>query len=322
VTARIPIVSVAMKAYNHAPFVSAAVRSILDQTFDDFEFVITDDGSSDATPEIIAGFDDPRIRFERFPENRGIAAAMHATVQRSRGEFIAIMNSDDVSMPRRLERQVAFLRERPDVAATFCVPQEIDDEGRKLAPTGIFRVPFSTAFPSRTEWLRHFFFAGNCLCAPSAMIRRASFVELGPDDPRLHLLGDLDRWVRLLTRSEIFVMDEPLVAFRWRHDRGNASVAGAATARRNAFETFQILRRYRDFPSELLHAIFGEDIARMGIDTERARRVWLAEIALLGGQPWHRLLAMETLFASATDRADLRRLDELSGSLDIFAATA
>jgi len=310
-----------MKAYNHAPFVGRAVRSILDQTFDDFEFVITDDGSTDATPQIIAGFDDPRIRFERFPQNRGIAAALHATVQRSRGEFIAIMNSDDVSMPSRLERQVAFLRERPDVAATFCVPQEIDDEGRELAPTGVFPVPFSTAFPSRTEWLRHFFFNGNCLCAPSAMIRRTSFVELGSDDPRLHLLMDLDRWVRLLTRHEIFVSDEPLVAFRWRRDRGNASATGAGTERRNAFETLQILHLYRDFPSALLRTIFCDDIARSGIDTERPTAQWLAAVALLGGQPWHRLFALETLFASAAERADFRRLDELSGSLEIFAST-
>ena len=311
-----------MKAYNHAPFVGQAVRSILDQTFDDFEFVITDDGSSDATPEIIAGFDDPRIRFERFPENRGIAAAMHATVQRSRGEFIAIMNSDDVSMPGRLERQVAFLREHPDVAATFCVPQEIDDEGCELAPTGIFRVPFSTAFPSRTDWLHHFFFAGNCLCAPSALIRREAFVELGSDDPRLYLLMDLDRWVRLLARHEIFVVDEPLVAFRWRRDEENASAAGGATMRRNAFETFQVLRRYRDFPGELLRTIFSKEIARLGIDAERMTGPWLAEIALLGGQPWHRLFALETLFTSATEHADFRRLCELSGSLDVFSASA
>lgn len=322
VTARHPIVSVAMKAYNHAPFVGQAVRSILDQTFADFEFVITDDGSSDATPEIIAGFDDPRIRFERFPENRGIAAAMHATVSRSRGEFIAIMNSDDVSMPNRLERQVAFLRERRDVAAAFCVPREIDDDGRELAATGVFHVPFSTAFPSRTEWLRRFFFAGNCLCAPSAMIRRTSFVELGSDDPRLHLLPDLDRWIRLLTRHEIFVTDEPLLAYRWRRDHGNASAANAATARRNAFETLQVLRRYRDFPSDLLQAIFGEDIARLGIRGEPASERLLAEVALLGSQPWHRLFALESLFGSATERAELRRLNDLSGSLEIFAPTA
>jgi glycosyltransferase involved in cell wall biosynthesis len=310
-----------MKAYNHAPFVGPAVQSILDQTFDDFEFVITDDGSTDATPEIIAGFDDPRIRFERFSENRGIAAALRATVERSRGEFIAVMNSDDLSMPARLERQVAFLRARPDVAAAFCVPQEIDNAGSEIA-TGIFRVPFATAFPSRAEWLRHFFFAGNCLCAPSAMIRREAFDELGPDDSRLHLLVDLDRWVRLLTRREIFVMDENLLAFRWRGDRGNASAAGAATARRNAFETLQVLRRYRDLPTELLREIFAEEIARSGIDSGRPASLWLADVALLGVQPWHRLFALETLYASAAGQADFRRLRELSGSLEIFAPEA
>jgi glycosyltransferase involved in cell wall biosynthesis len=322
VPARAPIVSVAMKAYNHAPFVGQAIQSVLDQSFDDFELVVTDDGSTDATPQIIAAFNDERIRFERFTENRGIAETMHATLQRTRGDYIAILNSDDVALPHRLERQVAFLRAHPDVAAVFCVPQEIDDDGKLQPASGIFARPFSNVAPSRTDWLRQFFFGGNCLCAPSATIRRSAYIELGYDDSRLYLLADLDRWVRLLTRHEIYVADEPLVAFRWRRDRGNVSAGSTATTLRNAFESLQILRRYRGFTRQLLCAIFADDIAHCSIDTERPNNVWLADVALLGSQPWHRLFALETLFDSATEPGDFRRIRDLSGTLDIFGLSS
>jgi hypothetical protein len=91
-----------------------------------------------------------------------------------------------------------------------------------------------------------------------------------------------------------------------------------ATTLRNVFESLQVLRRYRDFTSELLCAIFEGDIARCEIDTERPNSVWLADVALLGTQPWHRLFALESLFEAATQPRDFRRIRELGGTLDIF----
>ncbi len=316
---RVPTVSVAVKAHNHAPYVAQAMRSLLDQTFGDFEIVITDDGSTDATPEIIAGFSDERIRFERFEDNRGIVATMNATVQRARGEFVAILNSDDYAFAHRLETQVALLRDRPEVAAVFSVPREIDEAGEPSAPYGpLFRLPFARPDVPRADWLRHFFFHGNSLCAPSAMIRRSVYDQIGPDDPRFFQLMDLDRWVRLLERHEIYVMAEPLIAYRWRADLGNASALGTATYLRSTFESLQIFRRYRDFAPDFLRAIFAPDIARHTIDASGPSGVWLAEIALLGTHPLHRFFALESLFGAAAAPGDLQRLRELAGRINAF----
>jgi glycosyltransferase involved in cell wall biosynthesis len=314
-----PAVSVVIKAYNHAPYVAQSIESVLTQSFQDFEIVITDDGSTDATPEIIRSFGDPRIRFERFEQNRGIAAAMNATVARARGELIAILNSDDFALPGRLETQVAFLREHSEVAAVFSVPRQVDENGEPAAGFGpLFDIPFDEPNPPRQAWLRRFFFRGNSLCAPSAMVRHAVYREIGEDDPRLFNLHDYDRWIRLLEKHEIFVMREPLTAFRFRANDANASGGRHDATVRSAFEWFQILKRYRAFAPELLREIFAEDIVRHNVDTTGATGTWLAEVALAGNSQWHFLFALDTLFEAASEDRDYRRLRELAGNLNPF----
>ena len=314
-----PTVSVVIKAYNHAKYVAQSIDSILSQSFQDFELVITDDGSTDATPEIIRGFSDPRIRFERFEHNRGISQAMNATVARARGEFIAILNSDDFALPGRLETQVAFLRRHPEVAALFCVPRQVGEDGEPVAGYGtLFDFPFDEPAPPRHAWLRRFFFRCNSLCAPSAMVRRAVFEEIGDDDPRFHNLQDYDRWIRLLEKHEIFVMTEPLTAFRFRANQANASAGRHDATLRVAFEWFEILKRYRSFAPDFLREIFAEDIAQNGIDASGPAGTWLAELAMLGESPSHLLFALDTLYEAANDDASYRRLRDLAASVNPF----
>ena len=112
-----PQVSVVINSYNHAAFVGETIQSVLDQSFQDFEIVITDDGSTDSTPDVIRGFTDPRIHLQVFEQNRGMSTAMNDTIARARGEFIAILNSDDFAFSGRLAAQVAFLRANPQITA-------------------------------------------------------------------------------------------------------------------------------------------------------------------------------------------------------------
>ena len=313
-----PAVSVVIKSYNHAPFVAQTIQSVLDQSFQDFEIVVTDDGSTDATPDIIRGFADPRIRFHRFENNRGIAIAMNTTVVRARGDLIAILNSDDYALPGRLELQVAFLREHPNVAALFGAARQVGDDGEPVPGFETFRQPFAGFHPARAEWLRYFFFHGNCLCAPTAMIRRSAFLDIRLDDERFANLGDFDRWIRLLERYEIHVMPQELTAFRVRANDANMSAPRRDSMLRSAFEQSQILKRYRTFSRELLLEIFEPDLVAHTIDTTRPTDIWLVELALAAGTPWHRLFALDTMFDAARDERDLRRLRELTGNVNVF----
>ena len=161
-------VSVVIPSYNHAAYVAEAIRSALDQSHGDLEVVITDDGSRDGTPDVIRRIADPRIGLEVFEKNRGAGVALNSAIRRARGEFICFLASDDFFLPGKLEKQVRFLRENPHVAAVFGMPRFADQRGAPLAENfngDIFLAPFTKNLRTRPDWLRHFFYEGNCLSA-------------------------------------------------------------------------------------------------------------------------------------------------------------
>jgi glycosyltransferase involved in cell wall biosynthesis len=317
-----PQVSVVINSYNHAAFVGEAIQSVLDQSFQDFEIVVTDDASTDGTPDIVKGFADPRISLEVFERNRGTAVALNATIARARGEFIAILNSDDFALPGRLATQVAFLRANPHIAAVFGLPRAVDERGAPAKCFVDFMRPFSLTDLSQKSWLNFFFFHGNCLCDPTAMIRRSAYQEVGSYDPRLINLEDFDMWVRICSRHDIHVMREELTAYRVRNDNRNMSAPRPDTLLRSQFEFSQILRRYRTMSTELLRNVFADQLVASGISSDGPHDLWLAELALLAGSPAHRLFALETFFETAQQDSQLQRLRSLTGSIDLFGLMA
>ena len=114
-----PLVSVIIPVYNTERYLAESIESILAQTFTDFELIIVDDGSSDRSPEIIREFErrDERIRVTRFAQNAGEWKARTAGLAAARGEYIAWQDSDDISLPERLERQARFLQANPEIGA-------------------------------------------------------------------------------------------------------------------------------------------------------------------------------------------------------------
>ncbi|MPZ19209.1 MAG: glycosyltransferase [Luteitalea sp.] len=108
-------VSAVMPAYNAAPYLKDAVDSVISQTFENWELIVIDDGSQDDTPTVLAAYRDPRIRVLRLPKNSGRGAARNAGLAVATGRYIAVCDSDDISLPHRFARQVAFLEAHPEV---------------------------------------------------------------------------------------------------------------------------------------------------------------------------------------------------------------
>ena len=104
-----PLVSVLMPVFNGEKFLREAVDSILSQTFTEFEFIIIDDGSTDKTKEIIYHYKDPRIQYFSYNKNKGFIFALDYGLRKATGDWIARMDQDDVSYPKRLEEQISFL---------------------------------------------------------------------------------------------------------------------------------------------------------------------------------------------------------------------
>jgi glycosyltransferase involved in cell wall biosynthesis len=319
-----PLVSVVIPSYNHEAFVGDTIRSILGQSYPDFEIVVTDDCSRDRTPDVIRAFADKRIDLEVLDRNCGASVAVNSAIRRSHGAFVCLLASDDYFLPGKLEKQVAFLKSNSSVAAVFGMPRFIDERGAALSPDNtfnrdVFQKPFRENLRSRAQWLRQFFFYGNCLCQPTAMIRRTVLDDVGLFDPRLANLPDFDLWVRLCMRHEIHVIEEEFTAMRIRDDNRNMSAARPDSLLRHMFELSRILEHYRTMPLTLAIEVFDRDLRNLDIDRNRPFGAWLAELALRYNQSSHALFGLETLFETClTAEEEVQRLIELTGQINPF----
>lgn len=122
-----PRVSVIMPSYNKEKYIAKSIASILNQTYKDFELLIIDDVSTDSSVDIIQSFDDKRIRFYQNKQNVGMAANRNIGIEKAEGEFIALLDADDLSTEDRLEKEVRFLDSRPDIDVVFGAFDEIDE---------------------------------------------------------------------------------------------------------------------------------------------------------------------------------------------------
>ncbi|WP_421857946.1 glycosyltransferase family 2 protein [Oricola sp.] len=132
-----PVASIVVPAYNVAATIAETLHSLLEQTFQDFEIIVVDDGSSDRTPEIVESFKDDRLRMV-YQKNRGLAGAHNTGIYEARGEFVGFCDADDLWLPEKLERHIEHLRANPDVGISFAGSRMIDANGK---PLGINQSP-------------------------------------------------------------------------------------------------------------------------------------------------------------------------------------
>lgn len=138
-----PKVSVIMSAYNAQECIAEAIASILNQTFENFEFLILNDGSTDRTQEIIESFSDPRIQIIK-QKNQGLTKSLNTLIKKARGTYIARMDADDVSLPERFEKQISFLETHPDIVmcGTQCDAYPVPCLHTDIKKMMIFHNPF------------------------------------------------------------------------------------------------------------------------------------------------------------------------------------
>lgn len=239
-----PTVSVVIPSYNHEKYIEETLDSILNQTFQDFEIIITDDGSSDQSVEKIKKYLDPRIKLYVFEKNKGACTALNNCIINSKGKYIAYVSSDDVWEPDKLEKQLKFL-ENSQVPVVFTKAKIIDENSNIFTEKNH---PYYSIFDqdnrSREERLRNFFFSGNCLCHPSILIKKSVYDELGLYNERMANLPDFEMWIRICMKYDIHILDEKLTRFRVRSQNANASGINPRTLIRTRFEWKQVLDHY------------------------------------------------------------------------------
>jgi glycosyltransferase involved in cell wall biosynthesis len=195
-----PRVSVVMSVYNECNYVRRAIDSMLAQTFQDFEFVIVDDGSTDGTADIIGEYKDPRIRLFR-QANQGLERSLNDGISLSRGTYVARMDADDISRRDRLDLQVSFLDERPScgLVGSYCIVQWDDEPTQHHV-----RVPLTDrAIRRRIYW-------ENPFVHSSVMMRRSVLARAGLYKPE-YRWGDYELWCRIIQVCEAANLPDELV---------------------------------------------------------------------------------------------------------------
>jgi hypothetical protein len=199
-----PVVSVVIPVYNGEPYLREAVESVLAQTLSDLELLIINDGSSDATGSLARAFDDPRVRVLDNAANIGLAATRNRGIRECRGRYLAWLDADDTSHPRRLELQIRLLESRPDIGAC----------GTWVTPIG-GREGDVWRYPTDPEIIRCRMLFDNPLAISSAVVRRGIFVEHRLEhEPQRVYTEDYDFWERLLHHSDLMNLPEVLTRYR------------------------------------------------------------------------------------------------------------
>ncbi len=210
-----PTVSVIMPAYNATRYVEQAIRSILAQTLGDFEFIITDDGSTDDTLAILNRFaaEDPRVVVISRP-NTGIVGALNDALAKSRGQLIARMDADDVAMPERLARQVEYLRAHPECVVVGTFVETIDPYGSVLD-----RLVHETEHePIDQELMTG---RGFAMVHPTIMTRAAALRSVGGYRKQWQHSEDLDLFLRLAEIGRLHNIPEYLLQYRMHYESAN-----------------------------------------------------------------------------------------------------
>lgn len=194
-----PLVSIVSAYYNREAFVTESIGSLFTQTYSNIEIIVVDDGSRDGTLAALQALDDPRLKIITRP-NTGFTAAINEAVRASRGEYVAIHGSGDLSLPNRIAEQAAVLREKPVVGVVGCWVENDEDEG---GGTRLFKT--LNGLPFRATLMER-----NLFTHGEVMFRRALYDQVGGYREFFRFSQDRDLWLRISRHAEYAIVPKLL----------------------------------------------------------------------------------------------------------------
>jgi len=226
----LPELSVVMAVYNGQDHLSESIESILKQTYHHFEFIIINDGSTDESVAIIERYATKDRRIIHITQrNRGLTKSLNIGINMAKGKYIARQDADDISFPKRFEKQMAFLKEHNDtvLCGTWCIETDESCGSKKRQ------------FPIDDKNLRKNLKYVNNFCHPSVIFLRKAFIESGQYDERFTTAQDFELWIRLAAFGKLANLPEILVdkrigfseAISWKNRRQKMDVVAKVIAK-------------------------------------------------------------------------------------------
>jgi glycosyltransferase involved in cell wall biosynthesis len=258
-----PTVSIVLPTYNRAKFIGQAVTSALGQTYDDIEVLVVDDGSVDDTSDIIGTFSDPRLKYIKLTSNSGRSSARNRGLQRARGDYIAFLDSDDYYLPQKIEMQVQFLNEHPDVDMVYTASACVDTDDRPIQY--FYRAPVSGKIYNEIA-----FFKPLTITLPTVMLRRGVLTKVGSFDEQMERFEDTDFWRRIAKHFKIAGIDEVTCHIRSHQGNHISSFEPESFKRAIAYYVEKVFREDRDIDplivgagARRLHELYGSALLGM-----------------------------------------------------------
>ena len=211
-----PTVSVVIPAYNRAHSIGQAIQTVLNQTYQDLEIIVVDDGSSDNTSEVVRSLKDERIRYIRHEENKGAPAARNTGIKAAQGEYIAFQDSDDEWLPQKLEKQMkVFETVPPKVGVVYSGFLRIENGKKEY-------IPYSWVAQKEGD-IHKELLRGSFITTPSLVVRKECFKKAGIFDEHLPRLQDWELVLRLSKYYDFKFIEEPLLTSPFTSDSLSAS---------------------------------------------------------------------------------------------------
>lgn len=212
-----PLISIVMVNYNHEDYIKPAIESVLAQTYQNWELIVVDDGSTDRSPEILEEYakKDPRIHVYLQKQNRQICVVTNIGFQHVTGAYVARLDSDDLWLPDKLEKQLQFMEEHPEGSLCFTKLDIIDENEEILNDTlPDYYAAYNKRQDSRGGWMRYFFFQGNTLIQSSLLMKREVLDSIGGFNLAYMQAHDFDFFVRAIKKYDFIFVEEPLLKYR------------------------------------------------------------------------------------------------------------
>jgi glycosyltransferase involved in cell wall biosynthesis len=259
-----PAVTVYISSYNHARYLPQTIDSVLAQSFQDFELIILDDGSSDNSHEVLSGYQHrypAKIRYlwHEGHANRGISYSCNVALRQARGTYFTWLGSDDYWLPEKLAIQVKFMDEHPRVGLSYTAAHTMNAAGELFPAVG------AQGYVASDAWRQ--FIIANPIIASTAMVARRCFDVVGVFDEEL-VFSDWELWIRLAAKYDVAFLPQPLAAYRV-HGQ-NVSISNTKAATILAHNLAVIETASRELPNlideDLKHKSLANVYLRAGLD--------------------------------------------------------
>lgn len=237
--------SVCIPTYNGANYLAETLTSVIEQTWADFELIIVDDCSADATETIIKSFADSRIKFYRNQARLGLVGNWNRCLELAGGHYICLFHQDDVMMPENLAQKVDLLDHNPHVGMVYSEVLQIGPTGELIrAGWPIKPPPDQTGIHSGLKFFKTQLLSSNTVSCPSVVARRACYEKLGGFDPRLPFTADWEMWLRLALFYDIAYLPTPLIKYRWHDNNETLNFLGVKDLEHSYKAKMLILDKY------------------------------------------------------------------------------